>query len=117
MSDHQLPVHWHGRMVGHLPVPVNIRPPMSDVEIAEFSLMLPVFIRSASFLFNVRPGDFKLQIIDGEMSILANMRLGPGDIGCIKGLIPADPVFERDEHDKALEEAVIDQFRKKAGRA
>ncbi|WP_417615363.1 hypothetical protein [Parasphingorhabdus sp.] len=98
MSDvaNKLPVFWHDKLAGHLPMPDNFRPPMSEAELQIFTNMLPLVIQSTSFLFDVRLGDFTLKMRGEEMVVEATVRLGPGDISCIKGLIPADDAFEPD---------------------
>ena len=108
MSDlHKLPLYWRDTLAGHLPMMQHFRPPMSEAELAEFSQMLPLVIRSTSFLLDVRSGDFRLAIVGDEMRIIARDRLCPGDISCIESLIPADPIFERDEEERALEQSIL----------
>jgi hypothetical protein len=47
-------------------------------------------VESTSGIFDVRPGDFKFATRDGERVLEASGMVGPGDIACIKGFVPAD---------------------------
>lgn len=69
-------LNWNGKNVGRVPVPDSLRPPMSPEEIKDFPLHL--IIRSTSFLFQPRPGDFYLRECGREFEIHATHRLGSG---------------------------------------
>jgi hypothetical protein len=40
---------------------------------------------STSFIFDVRPGDFKVEERDGEKVLVASPMIGPGDFECLAG--------------------------------
>jgi hypothetical protein len=82
-----LPIFWRDKQVGTVAVPDSFRPPMSSVELAAFSA---VCLRSRSWLFDIRPGDFTVEERDGSFVLLASSRLGPGDIGCLAGFEAAE---------------------------
>ena len=91
---------------GLLPLPEHFRLPLSQDDLARFNMMLGAFIKSSSFLFEPRSGDFKLEIVENELVILASRTLGPGDIECIKGLLPADG-YDRDLEMAKIENQVL----------
>ena len=93
---------------GLLPLPEHFRLPLSQDDLARFNMMLGAFIKSTSFLFDPRSGDFNLEIKDGELVILASRTLGPGDIECIKGLLPAAG-YERDREMAKIENQVLNE--------
>ena len=111
----RIAVIWHDQVRGTVPVPDNIRPPLSQAELA--SLPAWLFIKSRSWLFEVRPGDFtfELRSIDGRDDVVAvaSNRLGPGDIGCIVGFEPTatDAVCAPDEGMIALADQVAKDLR------
>jgi len=45
---------------------------------------------SRSFIFQVRPNDFKPERRDGETVLIADRMIGPGDFACIKGFEAAE---------------------------
>jgi hypothetical protein len=66
MPTNRLPVIYHGRRVGTL---------APDFD--------PAFARSRSFMYDVRPGDFRRE---GDTWIAAN-NMGAGDFDCVVGFI------------------------------
>ncbi|WP_156029261.1 hypothetical protein [Sphingobium sp. DC-2] len=78
-------------------MPGSFRPPITQAELD--ALPATLFIRSRSWLYDVRPGDVRLElrILSGleEVVAVASPRLGPGDVGCIIG-------FEADEGHEAM---------------
>lgn len=68
VPESRLPVTQRGRVVGSLP--------------SDFA---PSRARSNTFLYDVRPGDFR---IEGE-TIVADPMLGPGDLYAIPGFLPS----------------------------
>jgi hypothetical protein len=69
LPTERLPVMWHGRKVGTVP-------PDFD----------PLFIKSKTFLYDARPGDF---VREGDVWVAAK-NLGPGDLDAIKGFERSD---------------------------
>ena len=90
----RISVIWQDKVRGTIPVPENIRAPLSPADLA--SLPAWLFIKSRSWLFEVRPSDFAFEMrsIDGRIDVVAvaSNKLGPGDIGCIVGFEAADGV-------------------------
>lgn len=78
-------VFWHGHQVGTLQVPDSYRPPITQAELDRIPAML--IGRSRSWLFDVRPGDLRLELrrVCGrdEVVVVASEKLGPGDVGCL----------------------------------
>lgn len=87
----RIPLFWHNDLVGTIEVPDSFRPPITQAELDAIPCIL--FIRSRSWIYQVRPGDVMLQIRqnDGRDDVVAvaTERMGPGDIGCILGFEPA----------------------------
>ena len=80
-------VFWCDEQVGTLEVPDSYRPPITQAELDRIPAML--IGRSRSWLFDVRPGDLRLELRgEGrteEVVVVASHRLGPGDVGCLVG--------------------------------
>ncbi|MAM40690.1 MAG: hypothetical protein CL949_19795 [Erythrobacter sp.] len=83
----RIPLLWRDETIGTIQVPAFIRPPITQAELDGIPCAL--FVRSRSWLFDVRPGDVKLHLCVTERKdavvAIASQRLGPGDIGCIIG--------------------------------
>lgn len=93
MSARRVTLVWHGRDVGTIALPDSFRPPLSTFQLGKLSAVPAHAIRSRSWLFEPRPGDFRAEVRrwstgDG-LVVVADDRLGPGDIGCIVGFEPA----------------------------
>lgn len=110
----RISVIWHDQVRGTVPVPENIRPPLSPADLA--SLPAWLFIRSRSWLFEVRPGDFAFEMrsINGRVDVVAvaSNKLGPGDIGCIVGFeaVDGETVCTADEEMIGLADALAKDF-------
>lgn len=111
---------WHDKAVGTIEVPDSFRPPITQAELDGIPCIL--FIRSRSWLFDVRPGDVTLHVreIDGREAVvaIASPRMGPGDIGCIVGFeASADhPHVRMDDDDVALADEILKQAIQRQGR-
>lgn len=100
----QIPLIWHGDQVGTIEVADSFRPPITQPQLDAIPTRL--FIRSRSWLYDVRHGDVTLQLrdINGCKEVIASAcsRMCPGDLGCIIGF-QASP----DRPDLAADEEMI----------
>lgn len=98
-------------LLGTVECPDNVRAPMSPAELKHWPCHL--LIRSKSWLFDVRVGDFTLEQRDDEVVIVAQPCLGPGDIGCIIGFEAAEGKehYSEDTEMTALADQVLREHR------
>ncbi|EPR09913.1 hypothetical protein M527_07250 [Sphingobium indicum IP26] len=112
----RISIIWHDQVRGTVPVASGIRPPISPEDLA--AIPAGLFIRSRSWLFDVRPGDFvfELRRVNGrpDVVIVASHKLGPGDIGCIVGFEPAEmeDICVPDEEMLGLADRIAEGLRK-----
>lgn len=89
---HRLNVIHYGEVIGTLAAPDSLRPPMSAEEIADFPVAL--FWWSRSPIYDMRDGDLRVELRgEGpaeELVIIASDGLGPGDVACLVGFMPAE---------------------------
>lgn len=87
----RIPIFWNDRDVGTIAVPDSFRPPIAQADLDRIPTGL--FVRSRSAIYDVRPGDVRLELRgagrDEEVVAISTPRLGPGDVGCIDGFEPA----------------------------
>lgn len=111
---------WHDHAVGSIEVPASFRAPIAQAELDAIPCTL--FIRSRSWLYDVRPGDVTLHVrtIDGreEVVAIASPRMCPGDIGCIVGFeaSPDHPHVRPDEKAIARADEILKQSLERPGR-
>lgn len=117
----RIPLHWGRRVVGTIEVPENFRPPITQAELNRIPATL--FVRSRSWLFEVRPNDVRLELCDDDIIAIAADQMGPGDVGAILGFEPCEgetvcrPDLEHFEHaERFLGEAMKMAGRRKAAR-
>lgn len=104
---------WHDDQVGTISVPDSFRPPITQAQLD--SIPATLFIRSRSWLYEVRPRDVLLQLRTisnrEEVVAVADRRMGPGDLGCIIGFVPAAdrPDLNADEDMISLSDQILKQ--------
>jgi hypothetical protein len=106
---HRLPVHHRGRAVGSLAVPEQFRLPLSQIEISMFNMIAWTIMRSRSWLFIPRAGDFKLELVGGELAIVAGPRICPGDLSLLEGFEASAEGYESDPEIEAVATEVARQ--------
>jgi hypothetical protein len=85
----RIPLIWRDEQVGTIEVPDSFRMPITQAELD--AIPTAFFVRSRSWLFDVRQGDVVLQLRGDagreEVVAVASHRIGPGDIGCIVSFV------------------------------
>lgn len=101
----RIPLLWRNEQIGTIEVPDSFRVPITQAELDAIPTVL--FVRSRSWLYDVRQGDVTLQLhgeAENEQVVaVATHRMGPGDIGFIVGYV-AGP----DHQDIQADEEMID---------